>query len=508
MSSTTGSRPARLARTLVAAAVVATGSVVCLAGPAPARPDDRAERWVGYPIARTGQAAGGWIGGYRIGRTPVFVVTPERRPNHAGFRAVEPTSDLQGRKGPSRRDTQRAAWILSRYGGYKDAVQAAAVDAAVLHLVADREWRLDGARGARRVAATADPATVRRYVRLMLSGSRASAGRYHVAVVPDTADAGGVTSVTVRVTDGHGGPVAGLPVSVTSPDGGASQPATGPVEAVTGDDGRALVRLAAPLAGWRTVTARVGQVPEHRLRVRGADRKGQAAVAEGGVRRTVVASARVGVRGPQALTLSPVPASLSVGALARVAATVSGDGTARAATAGLHGPFATASAAGCSGSPVGSVSMTVPGDGTHTFPPVSPTAGGYYAWRVEVAGSPTSIPAAACGAVVKVRARPTLQVAAPGSAPIGNVNVPVTVSGIPFAMRVDLTLKLFGPGDTNCSSPIADVDLSRLGDGQAIGTIWVDSAGTYSWQVSADPGDLWQGASSPCGGPGTSTTVG
>lgn len=468
---------------------------------------ERAERWAGYRIPSTGHAAGGWIGGYRLGRTPVFVITPERRPNRAGFRRADPTNDLAGRRGPSRQATQRAAWILSKYGGYRDARQAAAVDAAVLHLLGDREWRLGGARGAARVGASGDPATVRRYVRLMLRDSRASAGRHRVAVVPATADVGGVTAVTVRVTDGHGGPVAGLPVTVTSPDGGTSEPAAGPVAAVTGDDGRAVVRLAAPVAGWRTVVARVGQVPEHRLRVRGADRRGQAAVAEGGVRRVVVASARVAVRGPQSVTLTPVPASLSAGAQARVTASVSGDGSARVATGRLHGPFATSSGASCTGAPVGAVSMTLPGDGAHTLPPLAPAAGGYYVWKVDVDGTAATTPAAACGAVVKVRGRPVVTLAAPPTAAAGNVAVPMTVSGVPFAMRVDLTLKLYALDDATCSSPIAEDDVSNGGDGSVEGRVWVD-AGAYRWQAVVAPGDLWQGAQSVCGAPGSTTQVG
>jgi hypothetical protein len=508
MSQTT-TTTARAALASVLAFLLAAATLVAVSMPSAAGADDRAERWAGYRIPQTGRAAGGWIGGYRIGRTPVFVITPERRPNRAGFRAVNPTTDLQGRRGPTRRETQRAAWILSKYGGYKDAEQAAAVDAAVLHLLGDRAWRLGGSRGAARVRATGDPATVRRFVRLMLRASRASAGRYGATVMASTADVGGVTSVTVRVIDGHGGPVAGLPVTVTSPDGGASQPAAGPVDAVTGDDGRAVVRLAAPLAGWRTVVAHVRQVPEHRLRVRGADRSGQAAAAEGGVRRTVVASARVAVRGPQTLSLAPVPTSLSVGAQARVAATVSGDGSARGATGGLFGPFATDSGATCTGLPAGAVSMVLPGDGTHTLPAVTPSAGGYYAWQVEVDGTATSIPIAKCGAVVKVRARPTVSVAAPSTAPAGStVQVPVSISGMPFSMRVDLTLKLYGPGDSTCSSPIEQYPMSRLGNGQVVsGSVLLENPGLHYWKVEAAPGDLWVGAESVCGAPGSTTQV-
>ncbi len=504
---TTTFAPGALARLVVGLLMAAT--LVALPVRQAAGADDRAERWAGFRIPSTGQAAGGWIGGYRVGRTPVFVITPERKPNRAGFRAADPTNDLQGRRGPSRRDTQRAAWILSRYGGYRDADQAAAVDAAVLHLLGDRAWRLGAPRGAARVRASGDAATVRRFVRLMLRGSRASAGRYRAVVLADTADVGGVTAVTVRVTDGHAGPVSGLPVTVTSPDGGTSQPAAGPVEAVTGADGRAVVRLAAPLAGWRTVVARVGQVPEHRLWVRGADRRGQAAVAEGGVRRTIVASTRAAVRGPQSLSLAPVPASLSVGAQARVAATVTGDGSPRGASGGLFGPYATASGATCTGVPVGAVSMVLPGDGTHTLPAVTPPAGGYYAWKVDIDGTPTSIPAATCGAVVKVRGKPTVSVAAPSTASAGStVQVSVSISGMPFPMRVDVTLKLYGPGDTTCSSPVALYPMSRLGNGQVIsGSILLEDVGVHYWKVEAAPGDLWQGAESVCGAAGSTTQV-
>lgn len=499
----------RATAALVAILLTAAAALVALPAPRAAGADDRAKHWAGFRIPRTGHAAGGWIGGYRVGDTPVFVVTPGRRPNRKGFKPSRATSDLRGPKGPSEAATERAAWILSKYGGHKDAVQAAAVDAAVLHLLGGRAWRFGARRGAARIRATGDPATVRRYVRLMLRGSRASAGPYAVAVAATTADVGGVTGVTVSVTDGHGGPVAGLPVRVTSPDGGPSQPAGGPVDTVTGDDGRALVRLAAPLAGWRTVVAEVGQVPLHWLRLRRADRKRQASAAEGGVRRTIVASARVAVRGPQTLTLAPVPSSLVLGGKAAVSVTAQGDGTARGARAALHGPFATAATATCTGQPVATTSGTLPNDAAYTLPGVQPGAGGYYAWQVDVDGTGTVIPAGSCGAVVKVRGTPTVSASAPPTATVGSsVQVPVTISGMPFPMRVDVRLKLYGPGDTSCSNAISTSSMSRLGNGQVVsGSVLLESAGTYSWKVEADPGDLWQGAESACGAPGSRTSV-
>lgn len=479
---------------------------------AAAAADDTAERWSGYRIPGNGRAAGGWIGAYRVGDTPVYVVTPGRKPNRAGFRPARTTDDLSGKKGATPRETERAAWVLSKYGGYKDPVQAAAVDAAVLHLLAGSAWQLGGVRGAPRVRASGDPATVRRFVRLMLRQSRASAGPYHASVSAGAADVGGVTSVTVRVTDGGGGPVAGLPVSVTSPDGGPSTPAAGPIEAVTGDDGRAQVRLAAPKAGWRTVTAEVRQVPDHRLHVRGPDRKGQAAVAEAGARRTVVASTLAAVRGPQTLTLAADPSLVVVGAPARVVATIGGDGTRRTATASLQGPFASATAVNCAGASVGQVSASVAGDGAYALPSITPSGGGYFAWRVAVDGTETSLPVTACGAPVKVRARSAVSVAAPATAaPFDVISAQVTVTGLPFGGPVDVTTALYGPyptaGDA-CTGNHREVTQRRPGNGTFSSlSFQVEQSGWYAWRASVPEGDLWLGSTSACGVVGTLTQV-
>lgn len=513
-----------LARRVVTRFVVLLSFVlVALApvSPAPGAPrtsggDDRASHWAGFRIPATGHADGKWIGGYRIGSTPVFVTTPRKRPNKAGFGAASATEDLSGATGPSAKETARAAWILSKYGGYRDDVQAAAVDAAVLHLLAGGTWRITGnGRGAQRIRQARDSATVKRFARLMLRSSRVSAGAYHATVTATSTDVGGITSVTVTVTDGRGRPVAGLPVTVTSPEGGPAVASGGPVEAVTGDDGRTLVRLAAPLAGWRTVTARVGQVPEHRLIVHAPDRRGQASVAEGGVRRTLEVSTPAAVRGPQSLAVRAAPDVVTAGSQARVVATVAGDGTSRMATATLHGPVSSAAAAGCAAPVVGTAKGEVSANGDYTLPPISPGAAGFYAWQVSVDGTETSLPIASCGAVVKVRARTTTTVAAVETAAVGNVQVPMTISGVPFGAKVDLTLKLFGPyasmgelQSDQCNQVQAQVSVSRQGDGNVVsGPIWLAAAGLYAWQAEAAPGELWLGSRSTCGAAGTITNV-
>ena len=84
-------RPRALASLLAAAALVAAVLVAVPPSAPAALADDTAERWAGYRIPGTGLAAGGWIGAYRVGDTPVFVVTPGRRPNRAGFGTASTT---------------------------------------------------------------------------------------------------------------------------------------------------------------------------------------------------------------------------------------------------------------------------------------------------------------------------------------------------------------------------------------------------------------------------------
>ena len=90
-------------------------------------------------------------------------------------------------------------------------------------------------------------------------------------------------------------------------------------------------------------------MPDHRLHLWPAEKKGQAAAAEGGARRQVVVSTAAPVRGPQTIDLEGDPETLTVGGQARVAASVTGDGAARSATAALFGPFASSGAAQCTG---------------------------------------------------------------------------------------------------------------------------------------------------------------
>ena len=481
---------------LVAAPTVAAGST-----------SHAAARWVGFKIPRTGEAAGGWIGGYRIGDTPIFLITPTRKPNHQGSQPARVVHDLDGRRGATRTATKRAAWILSKYGGYRDATQAAAVDASVYAVLVGGSWSTTGVRGARRIHETPDSATVQRFARIMLHQSRLQAGKYHARVKATNADAGGTIEATVTVTDGHGRPAPGLPVTVDA--AGAA-----PVQAVTGDNGKAVTRFAVPQPGSQRVTATVRQVPEHRLHLRLPVRRGQAAAAEGGVRRTLVASTQSAVRGPQGLGLQASPATLLVGSATAVTASVTGDGTPRSATGTLYGPFGSVSAAQCSGPAVGTVTKVVGANGAYALPALRPGAAGYYIWRVAVDGTPTALPVAACGAVTTVKAVATVTVTAlnPEFVAPDQAQVQVSLSGLPRLPQVDVTLSVLGPFPSqqalNCSGAIAASVVQRM-NGNATLTLNpnVDQAGWYALQATVPPGELRQGSQSACGAPGTVLNV-
>ncbi len=213
------------------------------------------------------------------------------------------------------------------------------MDASVYHLLVGGKWRTTGTRGARRIRQSGDRASVARFARIMLRQSKASAGAYSATLTTSGTDVGGTVGVTLSVTDGHGRPAAGLPVTLAM--SGAA-----PVSAVTGDDGRAVARFAAQTRGWQDVSATVSQVPEHRLHAWAAEKDGQASAAEGGVRRTLVVCARAAVRGPQTLPRwSRHPPTVTVGGPPVSWRTVSGD----RASARRHGDPARPLRDGCCG---------------------------------------------------------------------------------------------------------------------------------------------------------------
>ena len=124
------------------------------------------------------------------------------------------------------------------------------------------------------------------------------------------------------------------------------------------------------------------------------------------------------------------------------------------------------------------------------------------------------MPVAACGAVTKVQGLATTAVSGvPATAQVDqHVQVQVTVAGMPFPAQADATIALFGPISspaTACSVNLVERRSWRVqGNGTfPTPTIQVLTPGTYAWQASISPGDLWLGSESPCLATGTTMVV-
>ena len=109
---------------LVAGTGPSTGSVTSVSDQTGARQDPTPRpvlQWSGYPIARTGKAAGEWIGARRWGRHgPVlYRIDPAasgRSTTYAPGRWVKKVQGKSPRSSANTRTTARAAWILAKYG--------------------------------------------------------------------------------------------------------------------------------------------------------------------------------------------------------------------------------------------------------------------------------------------------------------------------------------------------------------------------------------------------------
>ncbi len=152
------------------------------------------------------------------------------------------------------------------------------------------------------------------------------------------------------------------------------------------------------------------------------------------------------------------------------------------------------------------MSATVAADGAHALPPVAPRAGGFYAWRVAVDGTATSLPVSACSTPVRVRSITRTTVASDvATAAPGEVGATGTVADLPFPVTVTLTGTLFGPYGSEaqrsadgCGTSAGSVTRTRIGVGTVHFTLEALQPGYYAWRAETPAGELWLGSTSPC----------
>lgn len=477
----------RLAAGLVTGVLTVPTLSVATAPPAAASTD---RPWSGYRIARDGTAAGGWIGGRKVGARKVYRLDPAARPATRGFRPASATTHLTG-SGPrdvTRRATARAAWILSKYGDYRFAVQSAAVDVTLHHLLVGGRYSLSGALTGRRVRQTGQPAMIRDFARTMLASSRRYAGPYRISVVGRGTVVGGHVTIRVRVTARRtGAGIRSLPLTIRFP--GAD-----PVRLMTDDRGRARTEIQAGVAGEQLVVVTVQRLPEHHVFVRRPRTRGASRVAIAGFK---WASSRVVAVPVRARPSARVNAGdvVRVGRRAPGTFTLSeGAGDAPRTVHGtLFGPFAQESRAGCDGDrAAGTATTTVTTDGTYRLPSITVARHGYYTWRIHVEADRLNLAATTCGGstVAKVAPRVVVRRAAATSTAGSRIRALMGVRDLPTGFDRLAAVRLYGPyaerARIGCGSGrLVDTVRVRVdGDGARWSPrVPVRRAGYYGWRA-------------------------
>lgn len=478
------------------------------AAPAAAVTADRA--WQGYWIDAGTNAAGKWIGGRVYASRPVYRLDPRAKASTGGFDATYTVDDLAG-SGPvevTPRLTSRAAWILSKYGTYPDATQAAAVDVAILHLLHGGAYALTGSRTAERLSDSGHGADIKALATTMLQTSKQYAGPYRVTVSASGTVIGGQVPVTVKVVSTRTGDgIQKLPVSVSFR--GAT-----PLPLITDTNGRATTTFDADVAGEQTLAVTVARLPETRLFVRRPTTAGASRIAIAGVKTSRTVRTTVPVQAIPKVAAAASSSPINVGQYAAGTFTVSGSaGTAaRSTMITLHGPFTDWASANCSPESVVSTHTRTVANGSHKLPSYKVSRYGLYIWGVVVAADRLNVAAGTCGAGTRVRKIPSVSAKArfPSYSVGSRVRAEVTVGRLPVGYSGTATVKLYGPftSKSAVSCPVTkvirEVSLPLTGNGTSLAPqVTLNRAGYYTWRVRVPASYFSAARVSPCAASGT-----
>lgn len=461
----------RTVRTLLIALVATALALSAAAAPTGAAPDPSSTtRSTGYAT----KDFPGWIGAHRLGPDRVYRLNGTRK--------------IAGAYGPARRLATRsprhvrAAYLLSRYGATVTRTRAAALDAAVLHLLSTSTYRLDGRRGAQRIRQVGgERGTVRNLARQMLSESAAFAGPPTTSLTSSatTASVGQDVTLTFRVSAAGGRPIAGSPVtfayagSVIRTATSSSGVATAVVEAEPGT--HAVQATALRLHDWQPT-------------VRRSD-LGGTGVGVGGVTRTATRAVSITAATQQTVTINPMtPAARPVrAAFGTPQFTIrNGSGT-RTVTFTMHAAETRAAAQTCPGaSVVPATSRPVTTDSYEgPLPGFAAPRTRYYAWKVTVGGNDTSTAASRCSTAVKAFTTATLAQARTGEHRVragSTTGVRVTVGGFDRSERHLLKTSLYGPFDTAAAAAGGCLAAQRV---RGPSSTTITSTTTFTPRISA-----------------------
>ena len=463
----------------------------------------------GYRIRADGTAAGGWFGSRTLSHRAVFRIDPRAKPRTPGFAAGAWMSLPKG-SGPvvvDRWRVRRAAWLVSKYGTYDSASQAAAVQVALDALLHGGGYRVTGAATKRRLRQTGAASSILALARYMLADSTRRAGPYQVRVAPTGTVVGGQIRVSVEVTSSGGGePVAHLPVEVWF-DGRRSERTTDAAGVVT-------AVAAAGRAGPRPVTVVVSKVPSDRLFVRRPTRRGASRVVVAGRKITLTRRAEVAVQATPQVRVTAPDVRRITGPVPGTVHLADAYPSGRTAALTLHGPFAPDDPASCDpGLVAARRNLPVSADGGYRVPAVTVTEAGVYRWAVAVPADAYNTAAAACGQAVLLQAVPTLEVEpvdatrAPGTVVVARVRA----GALPDSFSRVAIVRLYGPFATRdavrCTAArqVRRREVDIVGPATTVRTAEarLDRTGLYAWRAALPATELTARAVTRCGAPGT-----
>ncbi|GGO94007.1 hypothetical protein GCM10011584_34020 [Nocardioides phosphati] len=464
-----------------------------------------ADRWVGYKIRTCSYSDCSWMGGrVTANGKKVYRLQPRKNNREGSYYAAKAYTNLNGSNYPSARGTAKTAYILSNYGAYRSATQAAGVDTAVYALVKGGSWRLGYSRSTARTRQTGHGSAVRSYAKSMIANSVKYAGPYKQSMSSTAVAVGSSSKVTYRITSAAGYGMANLPVAITYE--GTT------VTGYTDSSGYATAYFNVTKAGAIPVSAKTSRVPEWRVFVRKAISTRRSNIAEAGRLATLTASGMIAGTGGQGVAINNGASARMTGAALAGTYTVSGGTGTRTITRSAYGPFSS-TAGDCSGTAAYSSSVALDGNGTFALPTYAATRSGYYRWGVQVAANSYTTAASACGAVVKVQKQATVGQYRNGTHVTYGVGkafrIGARVAGFDRSETHTLTSRLFGPftykDNAKCVSDryLRSVSKSITGNGEFLmPTTAISSssnAGWYIWQTTLSTGELIRGGTSSCG---------
>ena len=168
----------------------------------------------------------------------------------------------------------------------------------------------------------------------------------------------------------------------------------------------------------------------------------------------------------------------------------------------------------CTGTPLGTSTVTATGDGTYPSGPFTTTGAGTYNFVAVYSGDANNASVtSACGApgesVTVTRTPPTITTTASASVPAGGTISDSAVLAGGFSPTGTITFTVFGPNNATCSgTALGTSTVTVAGNGTyPSGPFTVASAGTYNF-IAVYSGDANNAAvASACGAPGESVTV-